>query len=449
MKKILTIITVLIITLYLHGQNDVIKYDSMISAKHLKHDLNDWFDWIHKTHPDLSYTIKDIDAFYKSFDSIKEDIREPMTGLEFSRKISTLNHTLSDGHMLVGGLSIDNLRDFLANDGLLFPFEVVFDKDNLLIKSDLGTYSANKYTSYRITEINKVPIETILRDLLLRVNGDSETQQKALLATRFSRSFLFLYGEKKEFDIEYEFNGNKFTIHANGSNEMPKHYKIEEQFNDNYKFEIIDKKNALLTVNSFNWKNRKQYLDFMNAAFKKLKEKNVKHLIIDIRENGGGSDNNWMEGILKYIADKPYRWGSKFKVKILANSRDKGEVVGSVETGDLDKFIHVNDTTSFKFNGQVSVLIGPYTYSSSILFANTVQDYNFAALVGEPTGGKSGQTGGIQIMVLKNSKLKAFCPRFILERPNGGMSLEPVVPDKIIKYSKINPEGLISKVLIK
>lgn len=450
MKRILTIITVLITTLNLYAQEDAIKYDSIISAKDLKNDLNDWYDWIHKTHPDLSHRIKDIDAFYKTFDSIKENINEPMTKLEFWRKISTLNHTLSDAHMAIGGggYSIVKLSEFLANDGLLFPFEVVFDKDNLLIRSDLGTYSPNKYTSYRITKINKVPINIILRDLLLRVNGDSETIRKEILARTFSRSFLLLYGKKKEFGIEYEFNGNKFTIHANGSNEMPKYVKIDEFFNDNYKFEVIDKKNALLTVGSFYWKNREQYLDFMDAAFKTLKEKNIMHLIIDIRENGGGNDENWMEGILKYIADKPYRWGSKFKVKILANSRDEGEVVGSVETGDLDKFIPVNETTPYKFNGQVSVIIGPYTYSSAILFANTVQDYNFATLVGEPTGGRSTQTGGVQNMILKNSKLKTRTPRFILERPNGGLPFESVVPDKIIKYSKINPEGIISKVLI-
>lgn len=449
MNRLIISIAVLITTLNVYGQNEVKKYDSIISAKDLKNDLNDWYDWIHKTHPDLSHRIKDIDAFYKTFDSIKENINEPMTKLEFWRKISILNNTLSDCHMGVGrGSSIVKLSEFLANDGLLFPFEVVFNENNLLIRSDLGTYSHNTYTSYRITKINKVPIEIILRDLLLRVNGDSETIRKEILARSFSRSFLLLYGEKKEFDIEYEYNGNKFTIHANGSNEMPKYVKIDEFFNDNYKFEVIDKKNALLTVGSFYWKNREQYLDFMDTAFKTLKEKNIKHLIIDVRENGGGNDENWMEGILKYIADKPYRWGSNFKVKILAHSRDKGEVVGSVETGDLDKFIPVNETTPYKYNGQVSVIIGPYTYSSAILFANTVQDYNFATLVGEPTGGRSTQTGGVENMIFKNSKLKTRTPRFILERPNGGLPLESVVPDKIINYSKINPESLISKVLI-
>lgn len=448
MKKILTFIVV-ITSLNLNAQESKVKYDSIIAIKDLKKDLDDWFSWVHKTHPDLSHRIKDIDAFYRSYDSIKDNIKAPMTALEFSRKISTLNQTLSDGHMAIGASSVEYFYNFLENGGVLFPFEVVFYKNNLLIKSDLGTTSPNKYTSYRITKINKVKIETILQDLLARISGDSETQQKAILSRSFSRSFHYLYGEFKKFDVEYEVNGSKNILNAYGVNKKPTYYKIDEHFNDNYKFEVIDKKNALLTVGSFYWKNRKQYFDFMNNAFKTLKEKEIEHLIIDIRENGGGDDEYWMDGILKYIANKPYKWGSKFKVKILANSRDEGEVIGSVKTGSIDKFIPVNKTTPLKFNGKVSVLIGPYSYSSSILFANTVQDYKFGNLIGEYTGGKSTQTGGLQIMVLKNSKLKAYSPRFILERPNGAKNHELVVPDKIINYNKISPKSLITKVLIK
>lgn len=448
MKNIL-IFVVAITSLSLNAQESEIKYDSIIAIKDLKKDLDDWFSWIHETHPDLSHRIKNIDAFYKNYDSIKDNIKESMTALEFSRKISTLNKTLSDGHMAIGTSSVEYFYDFLDNGGVLFPFEVVFHKNNLLIKSDLGTTSPNKYTSYRITKINKVKVETILQDLLARISGDSETQQKAILSRSFSRSFHYLYGEFKKFDIEYEVNGSKNILNVNGVNKKPTYYKIDEHFNDNYKFEVIDKKNALLTVGSFYWKNREQYFSFMNDAFKTLKEKKIEHLIIDIRENGGGDDEYWMDGILKYIANKPYKWGSKYKVKIIANSRDKGEVIGSVKTGNIDKFIPVNKTTPYKFNGNVSVLIGPFSYSSSILFANTVQDYKFGTLIGENTGGKSTQTGGLQIMVLKNSKLKAYSPRFILERPNGAKNHEFVVPDKIINYNKINPKVLITKTLIK
>lgn len=448
MKNILVFLIV-ITSFNLKAQEHKIKYDSIIAIKDLKKDLDEWFSWVHKTHPDLSHRIKDMDAFYKSYDSIKDDIKEPMSVLDFSRKISVLNQIFSDGHMAIGASSVEYFYDFLENGGVLFPFEVVFHKNNLLIKSDLGTTTPNKYSSYRITKINGVKIEIILEDLLMRIGGDSETQQKAILSRSFSRSFHYLYGEVKKFDIQYEANDHTNILNVYGVNKKPRYYKIDEDFNDNYKFEVIDKKNAVLTVGAFYWKNREQYFDFMKDAFKTLKEKEIEHLIIDIRENGGGDDEYWMDGILKYIANKPYKWGSEFKVKVLAEHRDEGEVIGSVKTGNLDKIIPVDKTTPFKFNGKVSILIGPFSYSSSILFANTVQDYGFGTLIGENTGGKSTQTGGLQIMVLKNSKLKVYSPRFILERPNGSKSDESVIPDKIINYSKINPTSLITEVLMK
>ncbi|UOB17463.1 S41 family peptidase [Abyssalbus ytuae] len=449
MKKIFTVL-VLLLTLKLFSQDLIKKYDSLVSAEELKADLAEWFDWIHATHPDLTYTIKDIDSFYKNFDSLKNSINSPLTRLEFWCRLSKFNHQLSDGHFIAGSFNASYLKDFIKNNGLLFPFEVVFNEDKLLIKSDLGNDNPNKYTSWEITSINGIAISEIIQDLLLRINGDNELHRKALLERKFAYHYLLLYGEKKKFKIEMTSgNNSQKSISMKGSNTLPGYYKRREKFSRNFNFTIIDNKNALLTLKSFNWKDKERYFRFTDSVFKQLKEKNIEHLIIDIRENGGGDDDMWMKGILKYIADKPYRWGSKYKSKILLKYRDEGQVVGHIETGELNRFIPVNEKTPYKFQGKVSVLIGPFTYSSSILFANTVQDFDFATLVGLPTGGKNGQTGGIQSKILKNSQLKMICPRFILERPKGGNPLDPVIPDTIIRYNKINPDSLISEILIK
>lgn len=88
------------------------------------------------------------------------------------------------------------------------------------------------------------------------------------------------------------------------------------------------------------------------------------------------------------------------------------------------------------------------TYSSSILFINTIQDYEFGKLVGDKTGGKSGQTGGIQTLALSNSKLFTVVPRFWLTRPKGGHNLELVTLDTVIDYDPMQPTQLIDKLLL-
>lgn len=418
-----------------------------LQPEDLKEDIDLWFDWIHATHPDISYTVKDIDGFYSNIIQIKDSITTPIQVLDFWKRISPLNSQLSDGHTFVGYINSAIVEDYVAKGGVLFPFEVVFNKNKVVIQSQLGGEPSG-YEGYPILEINKIPIDTITSSLLSRINGDSETHRKALLQTKFAIFYMLMYGEQEMFSIKIQKGQKQKTISINGLSTLPKLYK-EDTFEGNFDFKILDNSNAVLTIKSFWWDNKDRYFAFMDAAFTSLEEKKVSHLIIDIRENGGGDDVFWMEGILKYIADKPYRWGSDYKKKIIAKFRDSGEVIGTIKTGEIDTLIPVNKDTPNSFDGSVSVLIGPYTYSSSILFANTVQDYKFGQLVGEPTGGKSGQTGSIQFFKMPNSGLLAVSPRFYLERPNGGKSNTPVTPDIILEYDPLHPNEPIDQILKK
>lgn len=425
-------------------------YDNLknvIQPQSLKSDIDSWLDWVHSTHPDLSYTVKDIDKFYKSVSQIKDSINSPLTVLEFWKRISLLNNQLSDGHLIVGHINATIVSDYAKTGGTFFPFEVIFDKDELYIFSKLGGVDC-EYNGHLITKINDRPIATIIAPMLLRINGDSDAQRKVLLQRKFALFYMLLFGECKEFSISLKNGDQEKTISMNGLSELPKFYR-QVTFNDNFKFKNFDTENALLTINEFWWNNKKDYYDFMDSIFLSLKQNKIKHLIIDIRENGGGDDEFWMNGILKYIANKPYRWGSIYKKKIIAKYRDAGEVIGSAIIGEIDTLIPVEINTKYKFDGKVSVLIGPYTYSSAILFANVVQDYKFGQLVGEPTGGKSGQTGAIQFSKMPNSGLTMITPRFYLERPKRGGLKEPVKPDIKIEYDKKNPEEQINILLKK
>ncbi len=79
---------------------------------------------------------------------------------------------------------------------------------------------------------------------------------------------------------------------------------------------------------------------------------------------------------------------------------------------------------------------------------NVIQDHGFGKLVGDRTGGKSGQTGGTQHLTLSNSKLHTVVPRFLLTRPKGGHNLELVTLDTKIDYDPMQPSQLIDKLLI-
>jgi len=75
-------------------------------------------------------------------------------------------------------------------------------------------------------------------------------------------------------------------------------------------------------------------------------------------------------------------------------------------------------------------LIGPYTYSSAILFATAVQDHGFATVVGAGGAARATQSGGTQSVKLSRTQIGLVVPRFLLKRASGAEGL--VQPDILI-----------------
>jgi len=421
-------------------------FNSILQPAAAKSDIDQWLAFIEKTHPDLAYTVKDVPLFYSQVSQFKNSINKPVSVREFWLEMMKFNRVVSDGHVsLTPPKKVEITQQYLKNGGTLFPFEVLFDNGQLIIKGKLNG-KTSKLTGNVVTKINGTPIETILAPLLERTHGDSDNQRRAVLATRFAIYYWMYFGEQKQFTLDIKKGTHELhDITVKASKEMAIN---DDSFASKFQFNVINDNTALLTINTFTWReDEARVFKFFEAAFTEIKDKKLTHLIIDIRKNGGGDDNIWMKGILPYIADKPWRTGSNYEVKILAGREDEGETAGDVVKGEISSIHQVDSENALKFTGEVSVLVGPYTYSSSILFVNVMQDYEFGKLVGDSTGGKSGQTGGTQKQILSHSKLKTISPRFWLTRPKGGHNQELVILDTIINYDQTQPQQLVDKVV--
>lgn len=108
-------------------------------------------------------------------------------------------------------------------------------------------------------------------------------------------------------------------------------FNLDDVFSEQFKFEILDKNNALITLKTFSWgTDYKDVIAFLHNAFTQIQQNNIQHVIIDIRENGGGDDGIWIDGILPYIADKTWRTGSNNKFKVLKGRATEERKVGDV-----------------------------------------------------------------------------------------------------------------------
>ncbi|WDE12185.1 S41 family peptidase [Thalassomonas haliotis] len=418
-----------------------------MQPKQMQEDLTSWRQWLEQTHPDLSYTVKDPEKFYRDLAALKENNKKPVSVQQFWRQVAVFNSQLSDGHTGIAFSDTKGLtQQHIENGGGLFPLALVFDGDKLVIANKIDGQQS-KLKGYAIKKINGMAIDDVLQPLLTRLHGDSLRHRRAILARRFASYYWLYFGNAETFTLDVMAENEKTAINNITIAASHAAFNTDKRFEDTFQFEILNSKSAKLTIKAFHWPDKKRYFSFIEAAFKQIKALNIEKLIIDIRENGGGDDDMWKQGIVSYIATQPWRHASTYKVKVIEGRQSEKSPLGEVIDGELSANNRVENDNPLRFEGEVYVLIGAYTYSSSILFANTVQDHGFATLVGEATGGKSGQTGGLQRFILPHSKLKVFAPRFLLARPKGGHHMEPVTPDITIAYDKSHPEQLVNKLL--
>jgi C-terminal processing protease CtpA/Prc len=166
-----------------------------------------------------------------------------------------------------------------------------------------------------------------------------------------------------------------------------------------------------------------------------------------VRQNGGGDDDMWMQGILRYIADKPYRWASRYEKKVTPGHVDAGQKVGDIVHGSIDRMIQPQLDDPLHYRGKVYLLVGRQTYSSAVLFSNTVQDFKFGTIAGQGGIVRTAQSGGIQSFTLPNSGLAVTAPRFILTRPSGETTPTFVEPDVSVTDDPLRPMAAVEEVL--
>lgn len=122
------------------------------------------------------------------------------------------------------------------------------------------------------------------------------------------------------------------------------------------------------------------------AAFDSIKA--TQALIIDLRQNGGGSSSNGFH-ILNYLTTKPYLTGLYASRTYSAVGRARGQGV-RFEPVDTANYSSPADGGPY-YAKPVTVLIGGATFSAAEDFCSAYVGLKRGALVGEPTGGSTGQ----------------------------------------------------------
>jgi hypothetical protein len=258
--------------------------------------------------------------------------------------------------------------------------------------------------------------------------------------------------------------------------------------------------------------NRPKWQKFLEQTFTTIKNEQLVGLIVDLRSNSGG-DSQLGDDLLAYITDKPYRpvarkawrfsaryvaqlnpvdpWGfalgkldddPPYDFKVLLAQRPpqalrkalrerappqairilerhaphwlEADHVGIDESETLTLKITNNPIIPpaempLRFRGQVVFLIGPDTFSSAVILASIVEDFQLAPLIGEETK-PCNQFGEPCFVELPHSRLRLAIATAQFVRANGDAydrhGVRPTIP---IKPSNPNEDPSHDPVLLR
>ena len=410
------------------------------TPEQLRADLASLESALQRTHPDVSHSV-DPAVLARAIEDVRSKLDRPMTADEAWKVMSGLNPVMADGHLTVlfpGGTAAE-IQRHLKSGGRFFPYAVYVTGGAIFVRSQVDG-SATPLAGKRIDTINGVPAEDIARKLLAHMNGDTPALRDEFLSDRFAFWYWKFFGEHRSFKLRI----SGLELGAEASADTPPAYR-EKIFERLFRFELLAGNAALLTIDEFYWSDKPKFYEFTRSAFERMQAAGTRTLIIDIRANGGGDDDVWYEGVMPYIATKPYRNGSTYLLKIIEGRAKEGQKVGEIVHGTQDTVYQPQLDNPLRFKGKVYVLISPRTYSSAVLFSNAVQDNGFGTLVGVGGGARSTQSGGIQFIKLPNTQMTVVVPRFVLTRSSGRGGL--LQPDVLVVGDPFRPMTAIESIL--
>ena len=440
------------------------RLEKPISIEKLKLDVDFTHQKLQKLHPNLYWYISK-DKLDDKFDSLKTTITKPLKPSEFYLKLAPIVADVKEGHLrlvpLEKKLTRKEIKKLKNQKGLLGRFNYVIKGEQLYIK-DNADKIANLKTGTEILKINDVPVSYILKKYkpLVTSDGENTTYHKYALARRFSTFFTLEYGILDSVKIETKLKDSIQTLvlkreikTKQEKKKEKKDQKLTEEkktkgynpatksYNRNLQFLEKDSSIALIKIKSFTGTYSRK---FYKETFATLKKAKTQYLILDVRDNLGGSLAE-INNLYTYFAKEKFRFINDIEVSsktsllsfnYLSNYSIITKPIGIITYPIFaltslasvkkvnDKFF-VRDIFPSKnpkkdaFYGKTYVLINGSSFSASSIISSKFKNDHLATLVGEETGGANdGTVAGIySTQKLPNSKMRLPIGLFLIQ-PN-------------------------------
>lgn len=404
-------------------------------------------------HPQLYWYISKKDLDYK-FDSLKQTIRQPLTPLQFYFKLQPVVADIREGHLALRipreKFTKSRIKALEHKKGMFSRFEYHIQDDHLFIIENKDSIE-NIKPGTEIVAINNIPVSEYVKKYrkLISSDGYNTTFQSYFLKDVFFNFYTAENGFTDTVFIETLYNGTKqshtLRRESKSKKDLEKDKEQEKRtrekklndyvafsnsYNRNFKFLDKDSTTAYIKIKSFS----SDYSDkFYRESFAKIKNADSKYLIIDVRNNYGGSLHE-INNLYSYLASGPYvlikpsqlasritplrtnyfRKSTPFQYAFKSLAYPTYVFAQTFSTYKKDGKVYykmkaAKPTKPNKnaFQGKVFVLINGGSFSASSIITAKLKYDKRAILVGEETGGANDGTvaGFYSYQKLPNSKI--------------------------------------------
>ena len=465
MQRILFIVLVVSLTACQSIKKSNRFMKELIPAEKLQKDVDFGYQKLKRYHPNLYWYISKEDLDYK-FDSLKAQIQQPMTPNAFYFRLAPVIASIGEGHLRLRAYpkkySKAEEKELKTKNPLFAQMEYKVLGDRLFVTQNKKNVADIKPG----TEILKINNENTA-DLIKKYNqlyssdGKNKTFQKYFINLTF---FSFYTLEKGYLDSamltvkrdnaiseikirrtkksEQEINNDDEKVKLTEMQKVQDYKPESNTFNRSLKFLDADSTIAYIKIKSFSFSYAKK---FYKSSFDKIKHAKSCVLILDIRDNLGGSLSE-INTLYSYLTDKEFSLIKSPEMTSRTSGmsqnyfRGQGIFSSVLSAAGYPFFLAGNYALSSKkgehyyfrdfnsrptkpqnnaFTGSIYVLVNGGSFSASSIITAKLKFEKRALIIGEETGGgNDGTVAGVNNTVtLPNSRLTLPIGLFLI-RPN-------------------------------
>ncbi len=405
-------------------------------------------------HPGLyRYTAKaEIDA---AFARLEAAAANPITELALHAEVARLLAAIHCDHTKAE--MSDALTAFRTNNPTHLPLRFQLIEGRMIVVSNDGQPGAPPVGS-EILGINGMAVPALLLKLAPLVSYDGTTDQAIaakladdsdLMGDDFNENYPALFGFPDSWQVEWKPVGGTRATTATLQPIRFAQWTALAGPGAKYRSEFysaitwrMNGTTARLGIDTFvNYRNPVQATAFLSGFFAAMEEAGTEHLILDLRKNGGGSEDVSV-ALGRYLIDQPFVWSKPVRYKAVRygdltqyfetwgdpSARFTPPLADFEQTADgwFDRIpkqrgaqLSDGDTTleqqpigEFGFDGRLTILSGPRNGSGATRTIAQLKEKAGATVIGEDSAGSAeGPTSGaIFLMKLPESGIKVRVP---------------------------------------